>query len=286
MAMFLSYPTGFKFLAFPCVFIVLCIKLMALIIHSPEVKKLSLKASMAESSFEASYQLYLVILSSIISGAPSTATLVSGSSSMMMIGKSSAEAYLTFSRENKLEGTPLIQKIKYLSLYAPVFILTAIFRIGSLAVISAWSRVQLLVLIALSANCVGQVVVLAIVLRRPLSDIFRGVLAEVTNISPWANRPSEDCRNIQFATTCFYLLLYSGFLGWVIMDPAGDTLTFLRSLVEPRTQTNPRDLVTSHNSLPGCRLGCLASVFSPSILAPHLLQVINLGICHLGYLLV
>ena len=77
-----------------------------------------------------------------------------------MIGKAGAESYLTFGSKNELEGVSLPKHICLLATTSPVFIVTAVFRVGSLALITAWNW-QLGILIALPVAAVIFLVTLA-----------------------------------------------------------------------------------------------------------------------------
>ena len=75
-------------------------KILALFVHGPEMKKLSLKATLAESSYESAIQLIFVALISLWA---KHITLTGGmlmASSLVMIGKSAAEGNLTFGPKN------------------------------------------------------------------------------------------------------------------------------------------------------------------------------------------
>ena len=105
------------------------------------MKKFSLKATMAESNHEAAIQLMFVIILSLWAKEVTRLGLMSMLSSAIMIGKSSAENYLTFGSKNLLEDAPIQQQLLLLARTSPVFVLTAIFRVGSFGLIVAWDYV-------------------------------------------------------------------------------------------------------------------------------------------------
>ena len=72
-----------------------------------------------------------------VQGDVSTLTILSGISSIITIGKAGAEKLLTFGRVNINQDASFLEKLKMLALYSPVFILTSLFRIGSLAVVQS-----------------------------------------------------------------------------------------------------------------------------------------------------
>ena len=106
--------------------------------HGPEMKKLSLKATLAESSYESAIQIIFVALISLWAKEISHTGLMSMASSLLMIGKSAAEGHLTFGAKNLLKGVSLQKHTCLLATVLPVFLFTALFRVGSLAVILAW----------------------------------------------------------------------------------------------------------------------------------------------------
>ena len=129
----------FYLLARVSVALVMTVKILALFVHGPEMKKLSLRATLAESSNESAVQLIFVSLISFWARELSTRGLMSMTSSIVMIGKASAESHLTFGSKDELDGVSLKQHICLLAKTAPVFILTAVFRVGSFSVTTAWN---------------------------------------------------------------------------------------------------------------------------------------------------
>ena len=75
---------------------------------------------------------------SLATGDFSRATMFSGITSILMLGKSGAESYLTFSRMKKLDDTTLLMKLKLILKLSPMFATMAGFRLGSLSVIMVW----------------------------------------------------------------------------------------------------------------------------------------------------
>ena len=118
--------------------IIIAVKLPAVFVHGPEMKKLSLKASLTESSNESAIQLIFVGLISICAKGTSATGLLSMASSLLMVGKAAAESYLTFGKKDELKEASLLKHITLLATFSPIFILTAVFIIGSFVVITAW----------------------------------------------------------------------------------------------------------------------------------------------------
>ena len=91
--------------------IVIAIKLLAVFVHGPEMKKLSLKASSTESSNESAMQLIFVGLISMCAKKNSVTGLLSMASSLLMVGKAAAEGYLTFGNKDELKEASLPRHI-------------------------------------------------------------------------------------------------------------------------------------------------------------------------------
>ena len=81
------------------------VKLTAMFVHGPEVRRLSTRMTSSESKYESSLQLMVVLAICLNSGKVSKPCASSLASSIVMIGKSGAESYLTFGSENLIEQT-------------------------------------------------------------------------------------------------------------------------------------------------------------------------------------
>ena len=166
-------------------------------------------------------------------------------SSIVMIGKASAESYLTFGSKNELEGVSVYQHLCLLATTAPAFILTAVFRVGSFTVITAcnWA----LGLLTLSLGIPLFPISLALIKycgcccgccrtresEEPgkhylgdlsLGDIFKSFIAELSTTSNWGRRGREKSRRLQLIVATFFLLTYTILLLWIIIDPNSDLL--------------------------------------------------------------
>ena len=221
--------------------VVIGLKILAVFVHGPEMKKLSLRATMAESCMESTFQLIFVGLMSLWSREASTTGLVSMVSSIVMIGKAGAESYLTFGSRNELEGVSLPKHICLLATTSLVFIATAVFRVGSLALITAWNW-QLGILIVLPLAAVIFLVTLANLNRfskfccRPKSedqqtrnnylqnvsvgDMFSSYFNELSTTSNWGNLGREKSQKLQLDIAFFHLLVYTTFLLPIIVSPS------------------------------------------------------------------
>ena len=205
---------------------VLTIKLLAVFVHGPEMKKLSLKAAMAESNNESAVQLVFMILISLWAKEVSSTGLMSMLSSIVMIGKSSAENYLTFGSKNLLRDASLGQQLLLLATTSPVFVLMAIFRLGSFSLICAWDYMLANMCIFPIASCTFSLLLLFLKASDFLKDLTFGSLikscmSELSTISLWGHRGRERSRHLQIAISIYLLLLYSSFLLQIVAYPKG-----------------------------------------------------------------
>ena len=125
---FFIYPLAFKNLAQLIGFFVVSTKVLAVLVHTPEVKKVSMQVSFFETSMESSGQLCL-LLNVWMQGGPLYISPIL--SSILVIGKTNAENYLSDSPENRLKGKSFLEKLKLVLCHLPLFCSTIFFRVGS-----------------------------------------------------------------------------------------------------------------------------------------------------------
>ena len=208
---------------------------------SPEMKKFSVAVSVAEGGFESTFQLLLVLFIWLTGGTLHLTTILS---SLMMIGKSGAEKLLIFGHENKLRDKSFIAALLNIAEYAPVCAITAIFRLGSVAIIIAYQPHMLqplnpvfaLGLAMIFVHTLSTGIVFLIILWKSWSngllkqgaetklrtlrveDISYGVTGELSlsTITRWGCLGRKTSRRIQLGIAVFLLLLYTGFLTWIL----------------------------------------------------------------------
>ena len=212
---------------------IITVKILALFVHGCEMKKLSMKATWAESSNESAIQLIFVAIISLWSREITHTGKMSMISSIVMIGKSSAESYLTFGSRNELEGISLWKHTCLLLTISPAFILTALFRVGSFALILAWNWFVGVALVLPLAICVFTMPLAFIKHfghkvkrffssdrehlhpgKRYFEDLSHGhivtsYIAELSTTSNWGRRGRENSQKLQLAVSVFLLILYS-----------------------------------------------------------------------------
>ena len=114
------------------------VKTIALFVHGEEMRRLAVKVTSMESQHESALQMLLLIWIGIY-GQLSSSSIFAMVAAILVIGKAGAEAFLTFGKQNKLEEAEgLLRKLSLLAAYSPVFMLSAVFRIGTLALLPVW----------------------------------------------------------------------------------------------------------------------------------------------------
>ena len=215
--LFLCFPSYFFYSAVLSTIMVLGIKVLALFVHGPEMKKLSTRATAAESQGESSLQVLLVALIALRTQKVSASSASSIFSSILMISKSGAESYLTFGEENKMEKCGrgfrgLLNKLKLLATYSPVFLATAVFRLSTLVVVFAWDYLfGFCFLLPLTLGLPSLLLLfLKICKLKDLSvvEIFDGVMGEMITHTLWGGRGREGSKKIQLFMTV-YLVLFN-----------------------------------------------------------------------------
>ena len=206
---------------------ILSIKVAALFVHGPEMKKLSTRMTSLESQCESSLQLMLVLAISLSTGRFNWVSLSSFLSSVLMIGKSGAESYLTFGNDNLIELAVgglqgLLRKLKLLAIYSPMFVATTASRLTALAVMFTWDTAAMgIVLLPLSLAAPTLLLLLTKLCKlKDLSvlDLVKAVLGEQTTHSLWGKRGRERGRRLQLFMQIYLLLVHSALMSLVLMD--------------------------------------------------------------------
>ena len=125
---FLTDPLLFQYPATILGCSVVGVKVLGVFVHTPEMKAFSMRVSSFEYSTESSLQL-LLLLHLWLSGGPLYLSTIL--SSLLVIGKCSAEEYLMGNPENLLKDKSAVGKFWFTLKYIPLFSLTAFFRVGA-----------------------------------------------------------------------------------------------------------------------------------------------------------
>ena len=228
---FANQPTVFKFPALLCSAMAVGVKIVAMFVHTPQVTEFSLNASKAESSYECSLQLLLLLHIWLSGGYMHLSAMVS---STVVIGKVGAENLLMKGEENKMEDKSFLEKVALLACYSPVVALTALFRIGSASVVLYHPHLLLpltpafaifLTWIYMMFNITLLLTLLSI-LRTWLSSLKQlnmlelcyGLLNECTTVSVWGSLGREGSRGLQLGIASYHLLLNCSYLSWQLAE--------------------------------------------------------------------
>ena len=182
-------PTSLYYPALAIAVSLLGIKLLALVVHTPAIKKLSVMASGSEGNFESAYQLLLVLLTWMTGGGRHFLPMAT---SLLVIGKTRAERHLNSQPDFQMHEKTFEEKVVAVAAHIPIFSLAAVFRIGSLALIFGClpalpDSVTSLILFQVVFFAVGSVLALLLLVlsrwHQPLSQLTalqacQGVIGE------------------------------------------------------------------------------------------------------------
>ena len=197
------------------------VKAIAIFVHGQEMRRLVVRVTSMESQHESALQLLLLVWIGIYGNAAGSA------------------AFLTFGKENKLEEAGLLRKLKLLAVYSPVFVLTAVFRIGTLAILPVWgggawgdgkrgalTGLEPLLLVLATALSFPLVTMLILRCLGKMKDmdsgsLLQGTMAELATITLWGGRGRDGSKKISLGFATFFFLLFSSMLVWIIINPGG-----------------------------------------------------------------
>ena len=125
-----QWPLAFHYPAVIITISIVATKTVAVFLHSPRIKSLSRKMSESEAFFESALQLTL-LLHIWLSGGKVAKSMIF--SSVLVIGKVGAENLLNDGEQ--LKGKNFWERLLLIGKFIPVMALTAIFRLGSGALV-------------------------------------------------------------------------------------------------------------------------------------------------------
>lgn len=217
-----GYACTIQALAYLSATWIMGVKLLGLVCHGPETSRLVFRTTGFEMRYEAALQLALVATITFSSGKFTWAALFSGLSSILVIGKVGVETFL----DEYVPDSSIVGKICIATSVFPVFVLTALFKIGSIAIVNAWDSTIGPGLILLALGIPGLVIFVTKSCLLPhhltLSSTGQGVIAELLTLHLWP-RGGLD-KKIGIAMTVFIFLLFSSSLAWVIATPEKGSL--------------------------------------------------------------
>ena len=206
----------------------LAVKVVGVLVHTDNVRMINVKATNYEGVYESALHLSLVLYVKLSDrGELDIPTMLS---SLLMIGKSGAESFLTFGSENKLAANRnIISQLMLMAKLSPPFLLTAFFRISSLSLCFACNDITFYIILPVAL--ILPILVLSMLKlcgRLPHlveADLAKGTAGELTSIVLWGNTGREGSRMIQLWLGGYLLLTYSAFLGMVLALPKGTFYT-------------------------------------------------------------
>ena len=216
-----GYGYTIKTLAYFSATFIVGVKILGVFCHGPETRRLVLQAADAEAQFEAAHQLLLVTTIFLASGRWTTQSILSMTTSILVIARVGIHDLFNAEKE-QLEKASLLGKIFMATSVLPVFVLTGLFRIGSLAVVLAWNEGGIEELVHLSLASLPALILVFLKIHLSLKDltitaIGQGLMSERVSLHIWPC--GQVGKKIGFAMASLHLVLYSSFLAWIINDP-------------------------------------------------------------------
>ena len=229
-------------IAIACTIPILGAKFLALFAHGPEMKKLVVRTTSSECQFESALQLWLLAWIFQSTGEyKGWIWLCSAFSSILLIGKSGAESSLTFSEQLSFDEVPFKKKLALLLWFAPVYVLSALFRIFTLALITDRDLLYPWLGLALGLP-LTVLLILKLAGLESLEDltpghILLGVLGELTSITLWGEKTREASKHLCLAMALFILLLNTVFLAIIYSHPLKGLGPWYQKQVSPQRKT-------------------------------------------------
>lgn len=202
-------------LSLPCSALQISIKLTAIFVHGPTMKKAMTRINALESQYEANLQLLFVGITILQSKkGPTYVDFSSAASSLLIIAKAGVENLLTFGSVNKMEDQPCSAILCSFVKYVPLFFFTTVFRItGLLAPTSidiADNRRILILLGPLLLPPVTLVLAKWFCLKNlSIIEILQGSLGELGGITVWGKLGREGSKHIQLCFHLFYISFHT-----------------------------------------------------------------------------
>ena len=198
------------------------VKCLGLISHGPKTRNVVFHATVTETIFEAGQQLRLFARCAISSGNISWPGILSAVSSIVLIGKVGVEDFLA-RHDEKVSRASTLGKLLVAASVLPVFLLTALFKIGTLGYTMMWKNTLILPTILLG---IGLPILVLTFLRNltkdfAVTDVGRGVLSEMISFHLWTK--NKQGKRIKLAMTVFTFLLFVSPLPFITENPAAET---------------------------------------------------------------
>ena len=214
------YAFSIKAMAYASATFIVGVKILGVFCHGPETSRLVLQTTDSEAQFEASHQLLLVSTIFLASGRWTTRSILSGATSILVIGRVGVHNVFNEEKE-ELAKASLLGKICTAISVLPVFVLTALFKIGSFSVVGAWNEGGIEeIALAFLAIVLPALVLVFLKIHLSLKDltvtsISQGLMSERVSLHIWPSCEQVG-KKIGLAMSSLHLLIYSSFLAWII----------------------------------------------------------------------
>ena len=153
-------------------------------------------------------------------------------SSVLMLGKDLSENLLLNVENSLYLEKPFPMKIRAMGQIFPAIILTAVFRLGTLALLINHVFVIDIGLLLIPAKLIIMVppIVTLLIVRKKFPDIelsvvqcFVGLLEEMSGYTTWGKKNPKQSRWIQFGLNLFFCVLYGAYCMWTVFNPPTKT---------------------------------------------------------------
>jgi len=220
----LHHPDAYAYLAVPSAAATISIKMAGVLVQGPEAKRALTLLTAREGQFESTFQIAIVFFSFFLTPRALDWTVYSSlCSSFLTIGKGGVENLLTFGKDDKVTDTSLLQKLKLLARYGPVFVLTTFFRIGCLTsttflagvgsdgygVNAFASQAEFAVPLVFVVPLVVLLLCKCFLPTLTVGEVVQGVISEAFTITVWGKNGREGSRGVQLAMAVYYLVLHT-----------------------------------------------------------------------------
>ena len=222
-----------------CVAILLLFtKVLAVLIHGPATQRLARIVAPYEGRAKCLHQL-IIAMAMLMSGrvgASEWRPYYALVTSFLILGRDVAEQLLS-SGPDLLAGRSLGERLGAIGRLLPSILSSAVFRIGSIALIYCsilTEGVPLAVLWAILVVC-PPFYLIVYLKRRVLSiqqlssyDILLGITAEWSSFAVWGNLDRKAARIPQLVVQGHFLLVFGGYCTWIAVTPITDQSTDVR----------------------------------------------------------
>ena len=189
------------------------IKCFGIFCHGPQSCHLVFRAKEAETKFEAAFQLSLLSSIYIGSGINSPASLLSGTSSIIIISTNGAQNFLQRHEEKLLEAS-ILGKICVAASVLPIFILTTVFKLGAYATNRTWNEDMV---DTLNSIGVGLPILIILLLKGcnllknlPTSNVFQFVMFDLLSLQLWPKGRDGKIIGLSMAVYTFLYIAVPG----------------------------------------------------------------------------